>query len=119
MNILYFSESSDEGITADYDDASVDEIRREMSELRRQLEMERQLRMILECKAHAMNQPPKQEQPAHLHSPVERPPLKPHQEIVSRRVDKIKGVFEDDLGIIYMYMYNMIPLLRIVCFGNS
>ena len=80
----YFTESSDEGITADYDDASIEEIRREMSELRRQLEMERQLRMILECKAHAMNQPPpKQEQPAQVNSPVERPPLKPHQEIVS------------------------------------
>ena len=74
-------ESSDEGITADYEDTSIEEIRREMTELRRQLEMERQLRMILECKAHAM-------QPGILHqekvnNPVEKA-LKPHQEIVSK-----------------------------------
>ncbi|KAK3099737.1 hypothetical protein FSP39_008708 [Pinctada imbricata] len=45
------TESSDEGITADYDD--VNEIKREMIELRCQLERERQLRMRLEGQTEA------------------------------------------------------------------
>ena len=80
INCFFLPESSDEGITADYEDTSMEEVRREMSELRRQLEMERQLRMILECKAHAMH--PGRPQHEKVSKPVEKT-LKPHQEIVS------------------------------------
>ncbi|KAL3880140.1 hypothetical protein ACJMK2_032405 [Sinanodonta woodiana] len=45
------TESSDEGIAADYDDYSIDEVRREMIDLRHQLDRERRHRMLLEDKA--------------------------------------------------------------------
>lgn len=50
-----FAESSDEGITADYEDFKYEDIKREVIDLRQKLEQEKQLRMILELRAHTLN----------------------------------------------------------------
>lgn len=54
MNI-YFTESSDEGITADYDELSIDDVRREMVAMKCQLERERRLRIELEKHSYPSN----------------------------------------------------------------
>ncbi|XP_045204429.2 transcription factor AP-4-like isoform X2 [Mercenaria mercenaria] len=48
------TESSDEGITADFEECKYEDIRREVMELRQKLEQERQLRMVLELRAHTL-----------------------------------------------------------------
>lgn len=48
------TESSDEGITADLDDCKFEDVRREVIELRQQLDRERQLRGILENRARTV-----------------------------------------------------------------
>ena len=48
MDTRYVTESSDEGISMVYEDGVIDELRREMADIRRQLEQERCLRAIIE-----------------------------------------------------------------------
>lgn len=49
------TESSDEGITADYDELAIDDVRREMMTMKCQLERERQLRIELERQIYPDN----------------------------------------------------------------
>ncbi|CAG2208145.1 TFAP4 [Mytilus edulis] len=49
------TESSDEGITADYDELSIDDVRREMVAMKCQLERERRLRIELEKHSYPSN----------------------------------------------------------------
>lgn len=50
------TESSDEGIMADYfDDLKYEDIKREVIDLRQKLEQEKQLRMILELRARTLD----------------------------------------------------------------
>ncbi|WAQ99964.1 TFAP4-like protein [Mya arenaria] len=67
------TESSDEGITADYEDFKHEDIRREVGLLRQQLDKERQRRMYLELHANRHYTTPESVQP--LTTPVEPPPL--------------------------------------------
>jgi len=81
---LIFAESSDEGITADYEDFKHEDIRREVNLLRQQLDQERQLRMILELRARRLDSHALPDPSLHVVSaPVEptvhavKPPLPP------------------------------------------
>ncbi|XP_074650237.1 transcription factor AP-4-like [Tubulanus polymorphus] len=61
-----FSESSDEGISMNYEDQTIEQLRWELAESRCQFERERRIRTIFEERVHAMETQQQQQQHQHL-----------------------------------------------------
>lgn len=68
------TESSDEGITADFEEYKLEDVRREVMELRQKLEQERQLRMVLELRARTLESHHYAEKVHHVTSHLEPQP---------------------------------------------
>lgn len=70
------TESSDEGITADYDDLKFDKIQREVQQLRQKLDNEKQLRVVLEARARTLEARCFEEKLQNMNSHLDLPRLK-------------------------------------------